>query len=383
MKLDEKIKIYLEKKTKKESRISWIITAAIIGILVNIVLAIMKLVVGKLSNSIAIISDAVNNISDALSSVVTIIGIFFSSKIPNKKHPYGYGRVEYISSLIISFLLILVGIEFIKSSINIIKNPKEINFSLISLIMLFIAVFGKIFLGYYNKKIAKETKSPALMASSKDAYADVLITSLTIISTILSLFTNFVIDGYVGIFISIVIIVSGISLISDTLDSIIGKSIDKDLANELYEFVNSSENVQGSYDLILNNYGPEKYIGSINVSFLDTMSLRDVSVELVKLQNKVYEKYGIYLVFGVYSKNTEDKKVLKDEKIISDIVSSYKEVESMHAFYIIYDENLIRMDIMVDFDVLDVEDLVNEIKKEILKKYPNYNIVIGVDHSCV
>lgn len=383
MNIDERLKIKIEKKLKKGSRISWIIVAAIVGILVNTLLAIVKVLIGLFSNSIAITSDAINNLSDALSSIVTIVGIIFASKSANKKHPYGYGRIEYISSLIISVLLVIVGWEFFKTSIDFIKNPKEIKFNIFSLIVLLFAIVGKIFLGSYNKKIGKKTNSPALMASSKDSYSDVLISTMTVISTLIYMIFDVLIDGYVGIFISLFIIFSGISLIDDTLNSIIGKEPEEKVVNEIYKFVKKSEKVEGAYDLILNNYGPERYIGSINVAFLDTMSLSEASLEILKLQNSVFKKFGIYLVFGIYSKNTQNENVSRDEKKIREIISKYNGIESMHAFYILYEEKLIRIDIVVDFNVKNVNELVKNIRRDISKIYIGYEIILNIDHNYV
>ena len=383
MNIDERLKVIIENKFKKESRISWVIVAAIVGILVNIFLAVLKVLVGLFSNSIAIISDAINNLSDALLSIVTIVGIIFASKSANKKHPYGYGRIEYISSLIISGILVIVGWEFFKRSIDFIKNPKDITFNILSLIILLFAVVGKVFLGNYNKKIGKKTNSPALLASSKDAYADALVSIMTVISILIYMIFNIAIDGYVGVFISLFIVFSGISLIDDTLNSIIGKEPDEKIVREIYDFVRKSEKVEGAYDLILNNYGPERYIGSINVAFLDTMSLSEASLEILKLQNSIFKKFGIYLVVGIYSKNTQNEKVLEDEKNIRKIVSKYKGIESMHAFYILYEERLIRIDIVVDFDVKNVKELVKNIKRDISKDYIDYEIILNIDHDYV
>lgn len=370
------------KSFQKDERSGWIITTGIIGIIMNLFLSISKMIIGLLSNSIAITSDAINNLSDAISSIVTIIGARLASKEPDKEHPYGHGRIEYIASLVISIFLFLVGWEFLKSSIEAIRNPKDLSFSVVSLLVLVLGLLIKLWLGYYNNKIGKKYNAPALIATSKDAYGDVLISLVTIVSTIGFLLFSINIDGYIGVIVAGFIIYSGISLIRETVNSLIGEKCDEGLGEKIYEFVDSWPGVEGGYDLMLNNYGPNNHVGSMDITFLDTMTLTDVSLELLKLQNAVYDEFGIYLVFGIYVKNTQDTRVIKDEKKIRNIVLEHSEVKEVHAFYIIYEEKLIRLDAVVDFGI-DKDRFVDHIKVDIEKEYPDYRIILNIDHRYV
>lgn len=348
----------------------------------NLLLSLSKIIIGIVSNSIAITSDAINNLSDAVSSIVTIVGAKMANKEPDKEHPYGHGRIEYISSLVISIFLFLVGWEFLKSSISTIKNPKELSFSYVSIFVLILGLLVKLWLGYYNKKIGKEQNAPALMATSKDAYGDVLISLVTIISTIVFLLFSINIDGYIGVLVAIFIIYSGVDLIKDTINTLIGERTDKELGKKIYKFVDAWPTVEGGYDLMLNNYGPNNHVGSMDVTFLDTMSLVDVSLELLKLQNAVYDEFQIYLVFGIYVKNTQNPRVVEDEKKIRDIIFVHKEVKEVHAFYIIYEEKLIRLDIVVDFGT-DKCYFLDHIKDHINEEYPDYRVILNIDHRYV
>ncbi len=370
------------KPFEKDERSCWIITTGIIGIIMNLLLSLSKIIIGVVSNSIAITSDAINNLSDAVSSIVTIIGTKMASKEPDKEHPYGHGRIEYISSLVISIFLFLVGWEFLKSSISTIRNPKDLKFSIVSILVLSLGILVKLWLGHYNNVIGKEHNAPALIATSKDAYGDVLISSVTLISTIVYLLFSINIDGYIGVLVAVFIIYSGIGLIKDTIDSLIGKKSDKELGNKIYAFVNKWPNVQGGYDLMLNNYGPNNHVGSMDITFLDTMSLADVSLELLKLQNAVYDEFDIYLVFGIYVKNTQDERVVKDEEKIRNIIIQHKEVKEVHAFYIIYDEKVIRLDVVVDFGT-DECYFLDHIKDHISEEYPEYRIILNIDHRYI
>lgn len=375
-------KIYLTQK-EKDRREAYIIAAAFIGIIINMMLVIFKLIVGYTSKSIAIVSDAVNNLTDALSSLITIISSKLANKRPDETHPYGHGRIEYISSLIISTFILVLGWEFLKSSIQTIRNPKEVVFNLKAIIILLIAILAKIYLVRYNKKIGKKTNSPALLATAKDAYSDVLVSSITVISAFISIFTDLKVDGYIGVIVSVFILYSGVELIKDTLNSIIGEKIDKNLAKSIYEYVENYNDIQQAHDLILNNYGPNRYIGSMNLTFLDTISIKEVSVVTAKLQNDILKEFGIYIVFGLYIKNTKDKKVIKDEEKIRSIVLKFKEVEGVHAFYILYEQKFIRFDIVINYEVENSKDLVDRIKEEINKEYVDYEILINVDGKYV
>jgi len=294
------------KKTSSREKI--IIRAGIIGVFANIGLAVIKIVIGSFAGSVAIISDAINNISDAASSVITILGSKLAAKDPDDKHPYGYGRIEYITALVISVVIIVVGIEFLQTSFKAVFNPKPVDFTWMAIIIMLITVFAKIILSRFNKKAGKEAMSPALIASGTEALGDAAVTTITVMAAVISLFSDIHLDGYAGILVSVFILYSGMRLVFETFNDIIGKRADKDLAHEIYEEIEKSKMIKGAYDLILHNYGPNRYLGSVNVELEDFRTVQEATEHIMPIQEKIGKMFGIFLVFGFYPVNTTDIK---------------------------------------------------------------------------
>jgi cation diffusion facilitator family transporter len=354
--------------------------AGIVGIAVNALLAVIKLMISGMTGSVAIASDAINNISDAASSVITILGSKLASKDPDDKHPYGHGRIEYITGLIISVIVIVVGIEFLKTSVLAIINPKEVNFTWISVIIMTITIFAKIVLSLYNKKEGKKCNSPALTASGADAMGDAAVTLITVIAAIISLFTRVRIDGYAGVIVSGFILYSGIQLVTEIFNDIIGKRADKNLANEIYTEIKKTPMVKGAYDLVLHNYGPNRYLGSVNVEIEDTYTVKEVTEILNPVQEHIMDMFGIYFSFGIYAVNTTDEKIIDSRKKVLGILKKWPEILNMHAFFINDERKTIRFDIIVTFKLKNSKKLKEDISAEVEQEFPNYKANIKIDH---
>lgn len=365
---------------QQENREKIILKAGVVGIAVNAALAVIKLIISSITGSVAIASDAINNISDAASSVITILGSKLASKDADDKHPYGHGRIEYITGLVIAVIVIVVGIEFLKTSVFAIINPKPVHFTWISVIIMTITIFAKILLSLYNKKEGKKSNSPALTASSADAMGDAAVTSITVVAAIISLFTRVRIDGYAGVIVSGFILYSGIQLVTEIFNDIIGKRGDKDLANEIYAEMNKVPMVKGAYDLVLHNYGPNRYLGSVNVEIEDTFTVREVAEILNPVQEHLVDKFGIYFSFGIYAVNTTDEKIIASRSKVLEILSKWPEILNMHAFFINEEQKTIRFDILVIFKVKNISKLRADIANEIQQEFPNYKTNIKIDH---
>ncbi|MEA5083938.1 MAG: cation diffusion facilitator family transporter [Lachnospiraceae bacterium] len=366
-----------------ENREKMIYKAGIVGIGVNALLAVIKLIISSITGSVAIASDAVNNISDGASSVITILGSKLAAKDPDDKHPYGHGRIEYITGLIISIIVIVVGIEFLKTSVLAIIHPKEVNFTWVSVIIMTITIFAKILLSLYNKKQGKKANSPALIASGADAMGDAAVTSITVIAAIISLFTKFRIDGYVGVIVSGFILYSGIQLVTEIFHDIIGKRGDRNLANKIYSEIKKTPMVQGAYDLVLHNYGPNRYLGSVNVEIEDTYTVREVTEILNPVQERLMEMFDIYFSFGIYAVNTTDEKIIASRKKVLKILRQWPEILNMHAFFINEERKTIRFDIVVTFKLKNSKKLKEDISSEVQREFPNYKTNIKIDHRFV
>ena len=364
----------------KNNREKLVIRTSIISIISNIVLASFKAFVGLLSNSIAIISDAVNNLSDALSSIITIVGTKLAGKAPDQKHPYGYGRIEYITSLIVSAIVLYAGITALVESIKKIINPEIPDYSTITLIILIAGIIVKFILGIYVKKKGKEVNSDSLVASGSDAFNDAVLSISVLVSAILYMIFDISIEAYVGVLLSIFIIKTGLELIKDSVDNMLGLRVESDLSRSIKKEITKEKDVQGAYDLVLNDYGPDKYLGSVHIEVNDTLSVSDIDKISRRISKNIMQKYGVILhTIGVYSVNTKDKKVIETKQEITKIVFSHKGILQMHGFYLDEDDKSISFDIIIDFKIKNKEELYKEIYNEVKNKYKDYKIEITLD----
>ena len=363
-----------------QNREKEVIKVSIISILSNILLAIFKAIIGLLSNSIAIIFDAVNNLSDALSSIITIIGTKLAGKKPDRKHPYGYGRIEYMTSLIVSAIVMYAGITALIESIKKIFKPEVVEYNYLTIIILVVAIIVKFILGLYVKNKGKKYNSTSLVASGSDAFNDAILSISVLTSVIIYMLFKINIESYVGLALSIIIIKSSLELIKDSVDNILEVRIESDLAKKIKKEVLKEEDVQGAFDLVLNNYGPDKYLGSIHIEIPDSLSVSDVDKISKRISNRVLDKYGVILhTIGIYSINTKDKNIINIRKDINSIVFSHPQILQMHGFYLNEEEKSINFDIIIDVKAKNREKIYQSIFDEIKKRYSNYNIYITLD----
>ena len=364
----------------KNNREKVVIRTSIISILSNIILAGFKAFVGMLANSIAIISDAVNNLSDALSSIITIIGTKLAGKAPDKKHPYGHGRIEYMTSLIVSAIVLYAGITALVESIKKIIHPEVSDYSTITLIILIAGIIVKFILGIYVKKKGKDVNSDSLVASGSDAFNDAILSISVLASAIIYMLFKISLEAYVGVILSIFIIKAGFDLIKESVDNMLGTRVESSLAKSIKREIAKEKEIQGAYDLILNDYGPDKYLGSVHIEVPDTLTVSDIDKISRRISKTILEKYGVILhTIGVYSVNTKDKKVMNAKKEITKIVFAHKGILQMHGFYFDDKEKHISFDIIIDFKVQNREDVYKEIYDEVQNKFKGYNIDITLD----
>ena len=364
----------------KDKREKIVIKTSIISIISNIVLAGFKAFVGFLANSISIISDAVNNLSDALSSIITIVGTKLAGKAPDKKHPFGYGRIEYMTSLVVSMIVLYAGITAFIESIKKVIHPEEVDYSVLTLVILSVGIIIKFILGIYVKKKGKDVHSDSLVASGSDAFNDAILSISVLASAIIYMVFNISLEAYVGVLLSIFIIKAGLELIKEAVNNMLGVRVESSLAKSIKKEIMKEKGVEGAYDLVLNDYGPDKYLGSIHIEVYDNLSVADIDKISRKITKNILEKYGVILhTIGIYSINTKDKKVIEIKKGITKIIFSHKGILQMHGFYLDEDEKRISFDIIIDFEIKNPKDVYQEIFEEVSSKYPNYEIVITLD----
>ena len=374
--MNEENKAIEERAADREKTI---VRTSFIGIGANVLLAAFKAVIGIVSNSIAVTLDAVNNLSDALSSVITIIGAKLGAKDPDKKHPLGYGRIEYLSSMLVAAIVLYAGITSLVESVKKIIHPETADYSTISLVIIAVAIVVKLVLGAYVKKQGEKVNSGALIASGSDASFDAILSASVLASAIIFLIWGISLEAYVGVVISGFIIKAGCEMMSETLSDIIGQRGDQDEVRGLKQLICEEEEVLGAYDVTLFNYGPNKNYGTAHIELPDTMSVDDVDRITRRIQNKVFQKTGIILTgIGVYSYNTSNDEAAQMRNRIRDIVLSHDWALQIHGFYADIEMKTVRFDVVVSFDV-DKNEAVKELLEEVSKEYPDYKFTIVPD----
>ena len=356
-----------------------IVRTSVIGIVTNVFLVAFKAFVGLMSNSIAVILDAVNNLSDALSSVVTIIGAKLGAKQPDKKHPLGYGRIEYLSSTVVAALVLYAGITSLVESVKKIIHPEAAEYSTVSIIIIAVAVVVKLILGLFVKKQGQRVNSGALVASGSDALFDAILSSSVLASAIVFLLWGVSLEAYVGVVIAAFIIKAGVEMMIETLNDIIGRREDAETVRELKRIVCEEDAVLGAYDVTIFNYGPNKNYGSVHVELPDHLSVDDVDKITRRIQVDVFRQTGVILTgIGVYSHNTSDDEAAQMRNAVRSAVLSHDWALQMHGFYADTEKKTIRFDVVVSFDA-DRKEAMETLRSEIRALYPDYDILIVPD----
>ncbi len=365
---------------QEDSRDSIIIRTSIIGIAANVLLAAFKAVIGLMSGSIAIVLDAVNNISDAASSVITIIGTKLAGKDPDKKHPFGYGRIEYLSAMIIALIVLYAGITSFTESVKQILHPEVPDYKAVMLVIVAAGVIVKILLGRYVKGVGEKVNSDSLVNSGEDATLDSIISASTLVAAVIYMTTHISLEAWLGAIISIVIIKSGIEMLRDTLSQLLGERADVQLAKDIKKTVLGFEEVRGVYDLVLNNYGPDRFNGSLHIEVPDTMRVSRVDQLIREITNKVYHENGIALTaIGIYTENVEDPEAAQIQKDVKKTVLAHPHVLQVHGFYLEKEAKAMRFDVVISFDEKDRRALCKKIRQEIQDKYPDYEVMTVLD----
>jgi len=371
----------------EKRRVYYGLMSGYIGIGVNVFLFIIKFLIGQFTKSVAISADAFNNLGDIGSSVVTIIGFKLASRPPDKDHPYGYGRVEYITSFLISLSVILIGIELFRDSLGRILNPVRVEFNIISFIILILSAGVKYWLGRFNANLAKKIDSGALNASAFDSFGDVISTFAVSISFLLSNYNNVSIDGFIGIFISLFIMYSGYNLIKESVDVLIGTKPEKGLTEEIENIALSRKGITGIHDMMVHNYGPGRCIVTFHAEVPEKMPIDEAHEIIDELERELMEGLGVFAVVHMDPVNFDDEELNKTRVELEDILKDFPEILSFHDLRVVGrggKKNII-FDIVVSHDVKNEEEreLKRKIANKIKERHPGYNPVIVVDREYV
>ena len=366
---------------KDSSRSAEIIKVSWRGIAVHIVLVLFKASVGLAAHSIAVVLDAVNNLTDAVSSFITIIGTKLAGKAADRKHPYGHGRVEYIAASIVALLILAAGLTSLKESVDKILHPQELNYSVVSVIVIVGALAAKVLLGTYYRKKGAELNSDSLTASGTDALFDAVISLATLISAIVSMTAGFNLEGILGIVISLLILKAGMEIITGTISRIIGTRADDDFTSKIKEVICADPNVHGAYDLILHNYGPETYFGSVHIEVDDNMTAREIDALSRCLAGQIYREYSVLLTIGIYAANTHNEAAVRIRNAVTEITGQYPEIRQVHGFYVEESTQAVSFDILLDYAVRDPAQITDAIRAALKARFPDYDFYINIDRD--
>lgn len=376
-----------EHTEKVSVRTAYGVLASIVGIFCNILLFIVKFIVGLTVHSVSVMADAFNNLSDAGSSLISFVGVKIASKPADEEHPFGHGRMEYISALVVSFLVLEVGFTFLKDSIHKIKSPEILNFQMVSILILILSIGVKLWLGLFNRKLGRKIDSKVMIAMFTDSMGDVLTTSATILSLLFFHFTKINIDGFIGIGVALVVMWAGVGIAKDTLEPLLGEAVDPEDYKRIKNFVESYDGIIGSHDLIVHNYGPNRSMASIHAEVPNNADITESHEIIDRIERDAIENLGIFLVVHMDPVEIEDEHVLNIQNTTVSLIHEIDPSCSIHDFRVVDGKHQINLifDLVVPRDYnQDRQKEVEQLLCERLKSHdPRYEFVITVEHSFV
>ena len=370
-------------KQDPNTREGIIVTTSGMGILVNLLIAVTKIVVGLISSSIAIISEGANNAGDALSSVMALIGAKLAKKHPDEKHPFGYGRIEYLCGLVIAVVILVTGIELLIGSAKRIFHPETLHISYIALVLVALSAAVKFFLGNYTVRMGRKVGSTALEAVGTDCKTDCFASIITIVSALIFLVFKWNVDAYAGVITSLLLIKAGVEALRETLSEILGRPGDKELAAKLYKEIRSTDGILAAVDMMLHNYGPEAWSGSVNVEIDHKKTVGEIYQFLHELQLRIMHEYHVTMVFGVYAVDYDGEYMKELRKTIAGFIRKQEQVKSFHAVYIDQRSDKIYCDFIVDYELKDWEELKKEFEQYMAEKYTGKEVVLTIETEYV
>ena len=361
-------------------RVKLIFRTSIIGIVANVFLAIFKAIIGFMAHSIAITLDAVNNLTDAISSVVTMVGTYLAGKAPDKKHPFGYGRLEYLSTFVIAIIILYAGMTAGIESVKGILHPAKPDYQTVMLVIIAVAIVVKVFLGLFFTRQGKVANSDSLVASGKDALFDSLISAATIVAAIIYLTFGVSLEAYLGVVISVIIIKSGIEILGETVSKILGEGASVDLVKKVKKTIANHDGVNGAYDLIFNNYGQDIYVASVHIEVDDNLSANQIDMLIRHITDDVKREHNVLLTaIGIYSHSTNDEELISMREKVASIATSFEHVNQVHGFYADKEGKKIRFDMVMSFDENNRVQLHAKVIEALKKEFPDYEISAGMD----
>ena len=359
-----------------------ILKTSIIGIITNVILSAFKGAIGFFTNSIAIMVDAINNISDALSSVITIIGLKLAGKKPDKDHPYGHGRIEYLTALTIGVIILYTGFTAVISSVKKIISPELPEYDNVSLIIIAVAVVVKLFLGIYTQKMGVRANSDSLIASGVEAKFDTLVSFSTLVAAFIFIFFGVSLEAYLGVIISLLLIKTAAEILKDTINKILGTRPNLETIKAIYKEIRSIDGVLGAYDLMFHDYGPDKMLGSVHIEVAEDMTAGEIDTLIRRIQREIFTKFSVVIdAVGIYALNLKNPQVKEIHRAIKKLVLNNEFVLQMHGFYVNLDEKIISFDMIIDFDAPNRDELYRQIVAKVANEFSDFQILIALDND--
>lgn len=375
--------LYKLLKQDPESREGVVVATSALQILANLILAGVKIIIGAAVSSIAIISEGINNATDSASSLLAIVGTKLSGKHPTKKHPFGFGRIEYLTSLVISVLILVTGAELLISSVKLIFEPAELSVSYVTLIIIAASAVVKLILGSYTIREGKRVDSGALIAVGTDCRNDSVISAVTIVSSLVFLLFRFSIDAYAGVFTSLFVLKAGFDVLKDTVSDLLGQAGKAELAENLYKVIRAEPVVLNAADMMLHNYGPDSYSGSVNIEVDHGKTIGEIYAAIHALQLKIMHEYNITMVFGMYAVDQDHEEIREIRKNIAAFVRAREHVISYHALYIDPENGDLYCDLVVDYDLRDWDTLRRDFTEYMAGLYPDNRLELVIETNYV
>lgn len=368
-------------------RTSYGVLASVVGIFCNVLLFAVKFTIGFLMKSLAVTADAFNNLSDAASSVISFIGVKMASKPADADHPFGHGRIEYIAALIVSFLVMEVGLSFLKNSIGKLMNPEEIVFEWVPFLILVLSIGVKLWMGVFNRKLGKRIDSKVMLATAADSMGDVITTGATVLSILICTFTSINVDAVAGIVVSVIVMWAGFSIAKETLEPLIGQSVPKELYQQITEAVEAYDGILGTHDLIVHNYGPNHSMASIHAEVPNDVDI-EVSHEIIdRIEREVSKKLKLFLVIHMDPVETRNQEVLEIKSKLERIVHALDANLSFHDFRVVNGEHQVNLifDLVVprEYSQEDADKVLHQVMALMQEQDPRYQCVITLDHSFI
>ena len=375
--------LYKLLRQEPDSREGTVVTVSGLNILVNLIFAAIKVVIGLAVSSIAIVSEGVNNATDSATSLITIVGTKLSAKHPTEKHPFGFGRIEYLTSLLISVLILFTGAELMESSVKRIFEPQEMSISYVTMAIIAVSALVKLALGLYTIKEGRRVDSSSLVALGTECRSDSVVSVITLVTALVFLVFHVSLDAYAGIIMSLIVLKAGFEVLKETLSDILGQAGEKELAQELYRIIRAEPLVLNAADMMLHNYGPDAYSGSVNVEIDHSKTVEEVYAALHELQLRIMHEKHITMVFGIYAVDRDHAQIRQLREQVAAFVREQKHVTSYHALYIHPNGKDLYVDLVVDYDLADWEALRKDFTAYMAELYPDKHLELVIETNYV